>query len=447
MSLAVVLDDQVVFVDGFGIRSIDDPREVNEHTIFAGASLTKAMVATVLQMLIEDGQLQDTALVVDHLPQFSFFDQWVEEKMMVSDLLCHWSGLPDYAGDLLFLNQSHQEIIKTIGFVEPVQEFRTSFAYQNILYLIAAEVITSVTGRSWESLVQEWIFAPLGMQRSVTNIFAVEQLSNISYGHLWLEDGWHVVNWNDQVDFGAAAGVASSCWDMAQWIRAVLSPGKEGRPDWDVALLMQPQVFLPVNAWVQRLYRKTSLMGCGRGWFSYDYFGHRVVEHSGNLPGLSAKMALVPDKGLGVVVFCNQHESLLPHAIIMTVLDEILALSSVDWIHRMKLIAPKIDKRVQKVLRDPVQGPNSKELIGTYQHPLIGNISIHIENDIPVLLYGRMAKGRLSYKESDGWDLFWEQVIPRKVPGDLVVEFQRSSEGEIDSLHLSSLGKFNKISS
>jgi CubicO group peptidase (beta-lactamase class C family) len=447
VSVAIVQDDQVTFVEGFGVRDQASKLPVDSHTLFAIGSITKGMVTAILSMLVEEGKLQWQDRVVDYLPDMQLYDGWVGKEMRVSDLLSHRSGLSDHAGDLLFLNLEHEQMIERLQQLKPVSGFRASFAYQNLMYLVAGRLIEKVTGEKWEELVQVRILNPLGMTETLTDVSAAPFEKNLALGHLHLTDGWHSVDWKDQVDFGPAGSVVSNAWEMAQWIRLVLQPGgQEGWPIWDFASLQQSQVFLPMSPWVQRLYRSASFMGCGMGWFSYDYFGHRVIEHSGNIPGLSAKIVLVPEKKVGVIVLCNQHESLLPHALVMEALDRLLGTPSVDWVRRMALLSPRRKATRQMVRRAALPGPKGEELVGSYHHSLIGDIAVTMEKGVPVLYYGRMAVGDMSFVGKDRYRVQWRQTIPRLIPGDLPIQVIRGDGGEISGIRLETLAAFKKES-
>ena len=445
VSVAVVKDDQIVFVDGFGECEQGTGKAVDMHTLFSIGSITKGMTTALLAMLVAEGKLSWDDRVLDHLPDFTLYDKYAAGELIIRDMLSHRSGLTDHAGDLLFLTQDHAGMIHQLRLLSPVAGFRSEFAYQNIMYLAAGQMIERIEGRSWDDVLKDRILTPLGMANSDSVLSRFSQNQNIALGHLPYQGHWLTVGWDEQIDFDAAGAVASSAWDMAQWLRALLRGGSG--PDgvsWDLKTLTQTHLFLPISEWTQHLYRVAQFMGCGLGWFSYDYYGHRVIEHSGNLPGLSAKLAFIPEAQLGVVVLCNQHESLVPHALLMRVIDQYLGIEPTDWVRRMSIVTqPVAGGRPQDRTIRP--SSDSARYIGTYRNGIIGEVKVTQEQGHPVLLYGPNATGDLSELQQGKFQIFWRQVIPRLFPGELQVQFSFDNAGRVNGMIIEGLAGFDKV--
>ena len=169
LALAIVKDDEVVLAKGYGVRKLGDATPVDARTLFGIASNTKAFTATALGLLVEDGKLEWDAPVVRYLPAFAMWDPFVTREITVRDLLVHRSGLGLGAGDLLWWPEStydRKEIARRLRFIQPATSFRTAYAYDNVLYLIAGELIETISGQSWEDFVATRILARVGMTGS-----------------------------------------------------------------------------------------------------------------------------------------------------------------------------------------------------------------------------------------------------------------------------------------
>ena len=155
------------------MRKLGDPTPVDEHTMFGIGSNTKAFTTAALATLVDAGKLSWDDPVYQRLPGFVMYDPYVSHEMTIRDLLTHRSGMGLGEGDLLFWPQStytRDEIVYKLRFMKPASSFRSQFAYDNLLYMTAGQIIPAVTGISWDDYIRQHIFAPLGMDHSnVTN--------------------------------------------------------------------------------------------------------------------------------------------------------------------------------------------------------------------------------------------------------------------------------------
>jgi len=163
LALAIVRNDTVLFAGGFGTRTMDTGELVDEKTLFAIASNTKAFTAASLGLLVSEGEIKWDDPVRNYLPQFQFYDPYVTHEITIRDLLCHRSGLPPYAADHLWQGSDYtrDEILRRFRFQKPSFGFRARYAYSNVQFLAAGEIIPAVTGQSWDDFISERFFKPL----------------------------------------------------------------------------------------------------------------------------------------------------------------------------------------------------------------------------------------------------------------------------------------------
>src|SRR5215210_4438121 len=181
-SVAVVKDDRVVFVKGYGVRESGRTEPVDGATLFAVASNTKAFTAAALATLVDEGRLKWDDPVTKHLPWFQLYDPYVTREMTVRDLLGHRSGLATFGGDLLWYETTYprEEIVRRVRYLKPAYGFRSRYGYQNIMFIAAGEIVPALTGKSWDEYVREKFFAPLGMTRTVTTYRQLTASQNVA---------------------------------------------------------------------------------------------------------------------------------------------------------------------------------------------------------------------------------------------------------------------------
>ena len=190
ISLAIVRDGKLLLAKGYGVKRTGRPERVDEHTLFPIASNTKAFTAMALAILVDEGKLKWDDPVIDHLPWFRMSDPWVTMEMTIRDLLVHHSGIPAFAGDILLFPPStytRREILEKIKKIPLVNSFRTTYAYDNILYVAAGEVISNVSHMDWEDFIRTRILDKMGMTESLSRFSTLRHQTNIATGHIRIE--------------------------------------------------------------------------------------------------------------------------------------------------------------------------------------------------------------------------------------------------------------------
>lgn len=336
LSVAIVKDGRIVLEKGYGVRDIRGRDPVDEHTLYAIASNSKAFTAAALAQQVDAGKLSWDDRVLDLLPWFRLYDEYVTQEIRVRDLLSHRSGLGTYSGDLLWYGTpySAEEVVRRARFLPQAFPFRAGYGYSNLMFIAAGEVLRAVTGQDWHDYVEANFFTPLGMSRSVTSTNDLPMRDNVATPHK-VEAGQTLpIRWYNWDAMGAAGGVISSVHDMAQWMNAQLAVGRgdgvrlfseaRQRDMWSV------QNPLAVSPGSQERYPSTHFRGYGMGWSLSDYLGRKVVSHGGGYDGMYSQVALVPELGLGVVVLTNAMTNVAP-ALVYRVLDAYLGGEPRDW--------------------------------------------------------------------------------------------------------------------
>jgi len=349
MAISIVKDGQIVLAKGYGVRELGKAARVDSDTIFPTGSTGKAVTAAALAILIDDGKLKWDDKVIDHLPEFRMYDPWVTREMTVADLLLHRSGLGLGAGDLLFIprtSRSRLEIVKALRNIKPATSFRSGYAYDNILYIVAGELVTQVSGMPWEEFVRKRIFQPMGMKTAVSDEKDRFATANRAQPHARLDPRLRGLGAQQVLpereglgQVGAPAGGLSwSANDFARWMQLQLAKGKapDGKQLYseDSARAMWTlQMPMPISQYPAPISDMTpQFLGYGYGWDVQDYRGVRVVQHGGAVFGVLAFVVLVPERNLGISLQINSEDVDVERGLGYEILDRYLGFEDRDWV-------------------------------------------------------------------------------------------------------------------
>ena len=455
IAVAIVKDGQVVLARGYGLRETGKPAPVDEHTMFAIASNTKAFTATALQMLAEDGKLDMNDRVIDHLPWFRMSDPYITHDMRIRDLLAHRSGLSLGAGDLLYwptTDYTTREVAERLKDVPITGQFRGQYAYDNILFGVAQLVVEAASGMSYKQFLQTRIFAPLGMDETRYNADDLKPGDNAATGHAKFDfkdlKPVGTLTWRN---VSGAGGLYSSVHDMAKWMRAQLAGGAV--PDSDARLfpekrqremwtMMTP---IPVSkpSVPELALAAPNFLGYGQGWMLSDYRGHRLVWHTGGWPGMVSRLTLVPGSGVGVVVLTNQEVGAAFNAVTYTALDMMLGASPHDWVDAYaKAVAragsdADADWKKHLAARDASSRPSLPlaGYAGTYRDPWYGDVVIARSGKDLSMQFSRTRElaGRLEHWQHDTFIVRWND---RAMNADAFVDFTLDHDGKVREVRM-----------
>lgn len=360
IAVAVVKDDQVIHVKGYGVRSLNTKQKVDENTLFGIASNSKAFTAAALGILIDDKKLSWDDKVIDYIPEFRLYNPYVTEEFTIRDLLTHRSGLGLGAGDLMIWpgknNFTTKDIIHNMRYLKPVSSFRTKYDYDNLLYIVAGEVVARVSGMSWENFIESRIMQPLDMTRSAASYHRLKDTSNVIDPHAPVNGVVRVVNRDLNNPFNAAGGINSNLTDMCKWIMMQMNDGKYGegltkqlfskevhRDMWAV------QTNIPVG---DSTTYNTHFAGYGLGWALSDVKGYKQVSHSGALAGIYTQVTLIPEMKLGIIVLTNQQSGAAFSAISNTIKDSYFGMKGIDRVKQYSEGSMKSVAEAKKITDD-----------------------------------------------------------------------------------------------
>lgn len=348
MAVAIVENGKVVLAKGYGVRKQGAPEKVDADTIFMIGSTGKAFTTAALARLVDEGKLKWDAPVIDYLPDFQMYDSWVTREMTVRDLLVHRSGLGLGAGDLLTVPRgtiSRKEAIRRLRYIRPATSFRSGYAYDNILYAVAGQLIEAVSGQTWEDYMREHLFAPAGFRDATSD--DAHHFGNpnraIPHGRVGgpvRGDGpQKILDEHDQLGSAMApAGLmAMSANDMGRWLQIQLGHGAlpEGGKLFSEAAsreMWSPVTPMPIGNPPPPIEgTKPQFLAYALGWEVQDYHGHKIIWHSGGLFGFTSIVVLIPEKNVGFAIELNAEEIEPRFGLMYELLDHYLGLPKQDW--------------------------------------------------------------------------------------------------------------------
>ncbi len=316
ISISIVKDGKVVLANGYGVRKLGDPAPVDANTLFGIGSNTKAFTAAAIATLVDEGKLNWDDPVYERLKGFEMYDPYVSKEMRIRDLLCHRSGLGLGEGDLMFwphTSFTRDDVVYRVRFLKPATSFRSHYAYSNLMFVTAGQVVAATSGDTWDAYLREKIFLPLGMKSTNTSTDAYREGDNWAHPHSKVEGKLQVIPFENLDNAGPAGSINSSAADLAKWAMMQLNhgqiPGTDKRLFSEKAWheMWSQQTVVPVGEETPEEIRalKPHFAGYGLGWFLRDYKGRKLVGHSGGVAGFVTRVLMVPEENLGVVILTN----------------------------------------------------------------------------------------------------------------------------------------------
>ena len=458
MSVAIVKGGKTVLAKGYGVRKLGDPTPVDEQTLFGIGSNTKAFTTAALATLVDEGKIAWDDPVYQRLPGFAMYDPYVSHEMTIRDLLTHRSGMGLGEGDLLIFpttTYTRDQIIHQLRYMKPQSSFRSHYAYDNLLYITAGQVIPAVTGTSWDDYVRQRILTPLGMRHTTLSNAAFRPGDNVASGHSRVDGKLQVVDFGNLDNAAPAGAINSSAAEMAEWVKLQLNRGKF--PGSDQRLFSEQQ---SREMWTAQTpiavgdpppplaALKPNFVAYGLGWSLRDYRGHKLVGHTGGVSGFVSRVMLVPDQDLAVVVLTNAEQGGAFDSVLYHILDSYLgipAAGSTDWIAAYKAVEDEEEKKAiaaiqkQTTTRAANAGPSLplEKYAGTYTDAWYGPATIRLENQKLVLSFDH-TPGMVGELEHWQYDTFRTHWRTRTIE-DAYVTFSLRPDGSIEHFKMAAV--------
>lgn len=445
LAIGIVANNRLIYAKGFGVRSKSNGLPVDTRTVFQIGSTTKAFLTATMAIMVDRGKLRWDDRVVDLYPEFQLKDPWVTREFRVFDLPAQRSGLPPLVNDILaMLNFKEPEMIRSLGHVEPVSSFRTTFAYTNITHLLASRIVAKAAGApDWNAVLQKELLDPLGMRDSTYTAEAIEAAANHANGHRWTPKGTIEVPFTPIFPYhmAGAGNINSNIEDMARWVRMQLGDGTfDGRrivSSKNLAYTRMPKVALNEQVFYDL------------GWYNYLTPNGNILWHDGDALSFGSFVGLVPDTNIGIIILTNETNVEAPNSLGPWVLDRILGNAKHDPVaENLKNAKATFEATARRFAKpaNPRPFPQLAPLTGNFVNSSFGKAVLTLKDDALVIeLQATGAKFKLV--PWDG-DIFMATLMATDQFGPIVdldymtkgfAQFQMDKDGKLNLLRLSAV--------
>jgi CubicO group peptidase (beta-lactamase class C family) len=450
VAVAVIQDGKVIHSKGYGIASLSSGEKVDENTLFAIASNSKSFTAAALAILVDEGKLDWNDKVIDYIPEFKMYDNYVTENFNIIDLLTHRSGLGLGAGDLLFFPDGSDfgisDVLNSFQYQKPTSAFRTKYDYDNLLYVVAGEVISRISGMTWAEFVELRIMIPLEMNRSAGVFQNLKDKSNLAIPHSTANGKIKELRTYLKNDgsLGAAGGIYSSVKDMSNWLLVQLNEGKYGTESTKQLfsaksqhMMWKPHTNINFDFKPKDTY-KSHFRAYGLGWNISDKNGYITMEHTGGLPGMLSSTLVIPELNSAVVVLTNADPGGYSFwSIRAEITDLLLGVERKDWISSMKSRIENSESKGDSVVnavwaiasKTKTNHLDLNNFVGLYKDDWFGNVDISLKDGKLWFSSQRSPKlsGQMYFYQANTFAVKW---IYQDMPCDAFAMFNLDENGK-----------------
>ena len=468
VSIAIVEDGKTTLARGWGVRKLGEAAPVDGQTIFQTGSTGKAMTAAALAVLVDEGKIGWDDPVIQHMPWFRMYDPWVTREITIRDLLVHRSGLGLGQGDLMFVPRTHltrKQTVERVAYLKPKTSFRSAYAYDNILYAVAGQLIEEVTGQTWEDFIRARVLRPGGMKNATSDSEERFATPNRSWPHARLSGPLRGIGPQQALDErdelgrnGApAGGLALSADDMAAWLRiqlahGALPDGKRLFSEKQALEMWTPVTPMPITPLPDTLKpAQPTQQAYALGWQVQDFRGHRIIQHGGGVFGSITRVVLIPDKNVGFAIMMNSEDSGMLLGLTYDLLDHYLDQPDYGWIQKWEdwyqsRLAGGVEFLKQAKASPAKSGPSLSlaRYAGRYRDPWYGDVVIGSDRKgltIDFTSTPRMA-GRLEHWQYDSFVTKFDD--PAIEPA--YVSFTLDADGKVTGVRMKAVSKIADFS-
>jgi CubicO group peptidase (beta-lactamase class C family) len=381
LAIAVVHERRPILLKAYGARDLEADLPATTDTQFAICSITKSFTATGIAMLVEDGSLDWDRPVRDYMPDLQLLDPAAAE-ITLRDMLTHRSGLPRHDWVWFPGDRSQEEMLAALRYLEPSRTFRAAFQYQNLVYMAVGILTDRVTGMSWEEFIRSRILRPLGMEQCTFSIDGLQMAADFARPYS-LVNGLPRRAPLRPISTSAAGAINAPIAAMANYLCFHLDRGLAGGrrilSESSASLMQSPQIYCHADE-----QPEVGDVSYGFGFEVSHYRGEKLVRHAGGWIGWQSLLAMLPERGLGIVILSNRSQHPVPTLLAYAIFDRVCRWKELPWLARFRSNKDKSDdlqrknREIRAALRKPGTQPSHPlpEYVGDYEHLGYGRISI-----------------------------------------------------------------------
>jgi CubicO group peptidase (beta-lactamase class C family) len=455
VAVAMIKDGSVLFSGGFGVRTVGSSERVDENTLFAIGSVTKSFTAASMALLVDQKKLQWDDRVQRFEPEFELADTTRAAEVTIRDLLSHRTGIQ--SDNMVFWGTgvSSKDLIRRFPALKLPWGLREHFDYNNLMYMVAGDIVAQVSGESWPEFVRKNIFLPLGMRSSSARTSDLKDRANMASAHMLTRGSVRAIPLLDLDNIAPAGAIVSNATDMMQWVRVQLGENVAGSKllsDASLAEMHTAQIPMDRSPPYSWLIQGSALSAYGFGWMLSDYDGHLLLQHGGDTDGMASLVALVPDQHFGLVILSNLGDPWFRQIVLYRVLDALLQRPAFDWAALYRDINTQLvqqEASAQNHASTPGKSPHPASLpicgyTGGYHHPLYGDAVVSCDGG--VLRIGMLGnRARLTHLHYDTFAVQFEQFNALQQQAISSVTFGLDATGRATMITIADGIQFTRI--
>lgn len=441
LAVGIVVGNELVFAEGYGVRSTATRKPVTSNTLFPLGSCREPFTSMVLTTLVAEGRIAWDTPIAKTGSELLLFDEYASRHLTPRDLYCHRSGMPEYEALLRNTALSRSQVVSRLKHLPPSRSFRHSFQSSALMSVAGEHFLASFFEGSWEDSIRSRIFEPLGM---TTSNFGSQRLfesgSDAAPPHEDRNGILVPISANRANDLGPSGWINSNVEELGRWLSLYLHREKPpGLRSLDPAVLKEtynPQV--PVYP---SKSNETSPTHYGLGWGMNTYQGHYHVRLGGFGRGYEALVSFFPYDNLGVILLANRGGVVrLLSGLKFHLADRLLHLPQQDWLERMarrrRTQRPDPDSSSPPARPHPSSPPPRplSSYAGPYHHPGVGSAKIVASSGRITLEYNAL---KTHLDPVDGGTFSTSRESTSTFPSGTLLRFLFDSEGRVSGLQVS----------
>ena len=444
LSIAIVKGGKTVLSKGYGIRENGKDLLVDEHTLFALSGATVSFTASALAILVGEGKMDWNDRLIDLLPGFKTANDQVSNYATVIDALSNRTGLS--TEPLSFFphpDLNRQDLLAQMKHVQSVTDFRSQWGVDFLMNTAVGEIIPALTDTSWDDFVRDHLFEPIGMRDGVTGPHLFSDNVNVAMPHDRIAGKAVPVSHAQTSNIGPAISIYSSAEDMVKWLIFQLNNGKVG----DKVIIPECEVnrmrssYIAANFEIPGIAKNFINQGLGL-YISDSSMGYKIYSNGGDIDGMEAYHAFVPELNLGIAVMVNAMIA-MPQPLIGWIIDRYTDAPRKDWVNdSLPDYVNHIDSFFSGLeTRRNAITDNSKKLslaielyAGLYRHPLLGDLEVQVSGGKLSFRFGTSYKGELLHTNNDTFFINAETSCLSKFYFSGPAQFRLDQVGRISSL-------------
>jgi CubicO group peptidase (beta-lactamase class C family) len=397
IGVGIVVNDKLVFAKGYGYRDYEKKLPITSTTLFPIASNTKLFTSVAAGFLVEEGKLTWDRPIRESISNIGFYDSALNNTVTLRDMLAHRTGITRHDSIWYKSDFTTKELFERLKYLEPKEQPRQLFLYNNMMYAAAGYSIELQSGKPWMDYVREKILKPLQMDSTVYTI--ADMLKQPDHGVPFTErrdsmELYKIPYYEETGGLAAAGAIISNIEDMSHWLIALMNDGKYGGrqilPPKVLQATLEPAISLPNTAGETRGWWEVLNRAYGMGRQTASYRGRLITYHGGDLPGFHSQISFMPNEHIGVIVFViGDHTAGLYNPISYNVYERLLGMDLVPWTDRALDIRLKNKKAGTEARSKAGYGlvANTKpshpisDYVGEYEHPAYGILKIGLKDN------------------------------------------------------------------